>query len=189
MMLPCVYFLNLWRKLILFRGIYENKELSNDLLKDVIEVSVPVLSNKKVITVYRARKKNKDVAVILSPITAIGYSGDIDILMGIYKNGEIAGVRVLKHKETPGLGDKIEEKRDPWIKEFTEKSLTRPEVDSWKVKRDGGNFDQFTGATITPRAVVLSVKKALQYFDQNKDALFLKPEKKSNEGSNISKNG
>ncbi len=155
---------------ILPKNVYDN-----NLLKDVIKISAPRLSNKASINIYRARKGNEDIAIIFSPVTANGYSGDIDILIGVYKTGELAGVRILKHKETPGLGDKIEEKRDPWITSFTNKSLSSPGVDNWKVKRDGGEFDQFTGATITPRAVVLSVKKTLQYFNQNQDTLFSKP--------------
>ena len=90
----------------------------------------------------------------------------------------MAVVRVISHKETPGLGDKIEAKRNDWILQFAGLSLDNPDKNNWKVKKDGGQFDQFTGATITPRAVVNAIRGALEYFAANRDKLFAKVEDK-----------
>jgi electron transport complex protein RnfG len=94
------------------------------------------------------------------------------MLVGIYHSGKLAGVRVIDHKETPGLGDKIDVKKDDWILQFEGLSLGNPPASKWKVKKDGGEFDQFTGATITPRAVVAAVRQSLEYFRKHRDELF-----------------
>ena len=94
------------------------------------------------------------------------------MLIAINTDGSVSGVRTLLHKETPGLGDKIDEKKAGWIRQFEGLSLSRPAQSDWKVKKDGGQFDQFTGATITPRAVVKAVKNALHFFEENRDDLF-----------------
>jgi electron transport complex protein RnfG len=109
---------------------------------------------------------------VLSPVTAPGYAGDIALIVGIYADGTVAGVRVIRHKETPGLGDKIEVERNPWIQGFSGKRVGDPPLERWKVKRDGGDFDQFTGATITPRAVVAAVRRALLYVSNHREAVF-----------------
>jgi len=100
-----------------------------------------------------------------------GYGGAIRVLLGVDKDGRILGARVLAHTETPGLGDKIEVDRDDWILDFDGKSLGEPPPERWAVKKDGGDFDQFSGATITPRAVVKSVKQGLELFAAHRDAL------------------
>jgi len=109
--------------------------------------------------------------VILQAIAPDGYSGAIHLLVGIHADGRVAGVRVIGHRETPGLGDKIELAKSPWIRSFEGKSLSSPEAEGWAVKKDRGEFDQFAGATITPRAVVGAVHRALQYFDAHKAEL------------------
>ncbi|WP_081869689.1 electron transport complex subunit RsxG [Endozoicomonas numazuensis] len=121
---------------------------------------------------YVAFKEGKPVAVILPAIAPDGYAGKIELLVGIYTDGTLAGVRATQHKETPGLGDKIDTKVSDWILQFRGKSLLDPAPEDWGVKRDGGQFDQFTGATITPRAVVASVYRTLSYFDSHREALF-----------------
>ena len=90
------------------------------------------------------------------------------MLVGINVDGTIAGVRVISHNETPGLGDKIDLKKNDWILDFNGKSLENPKPKYWKVKKDKGSFDQLTGATITPRAVVTQVLRTLQYFEKDK---------------------
>jgi electron transport complex protein RnfG len=105
-----------------------------------------------------------------------GYSGTIRLLVGINLDGSLSGVRTLAHRETPGLGDKIEAERNDWILGFDGKSLDNPSLASWQVKRDGGAFDQFTGATITPRAVVKAVRNSLIYYRDNHAALFAEAE-------------
>lgn len=119
-----------------------------------------------------ATREGQPAAVILQATAPDGYSGAIHLLIGIQADGRLTGVRVIGHKETPGLGDKIEVAKDAWIRGFDGKSLGRPEDSGWAVKKDGGQFDQFAGATITPRAVVKAVHQALQYFDAHRDDLF-----------------
>lgn len=130
------------------------------------------LGTSKPVKWYRASKFDKPVAVIAESIAPDGYSGEIRLLVGIYMNGHIAGVRVTHHKETPGLGDKIEAKKHPWITQFKDLSLTRPETKKWAVKKDGGEFDAFAGATITPRAVLASLQRTLVYFAENQRDIF-----------------
>lgn len=145
----------------------------NDLFNDVIEVTDPdALGTDEPVTVYRARNNGWPVAAVLATVAPDGYSGAIRLLVGIKLDGTLAGVRVVSHRETPGLGDAIEAKRSDWILGFTGRSLTDPPLKQWDVKRDGGAFDQFTGATISPRAVVKAVKKALIYFDRHSQQLF-----------------
>jgi electron transport complex protein RnfG len=115
------------------------------------------------------------VALLLSPVAPNGYSGAIRLLAAIRPDGTLAGVRVLEHRETPGLGDAIEARRSNWILGFEGRSLGNPEPLRWKVRRDGGDFDQFAGATVTPRAVVQSVYEALVFFKDRRDRLFEAP--------------
>lgn len=145
----------------------------NDVISDTLQVRDPQwLGSKEPVTVYRARLKGKPVAAVLTPVAPDGYSGDIKLLVGIRYDGTLTGVRVLDHHETPGLGDAIEENRSDWITRFAGLSLDKPGEAGWKVKRDGGTFDQFTGATITPRAVVKAVHRCLLYFAQHRAELF-----------------
>lgn len=140
----------------------------NDIFTDVIEVRDILLGNEPV-TVYRARMEGWPVAAVLTPVAPDGYSGRIKLLVGINLDGSVSGVRVLTHKETPGLGDGIDAERNDWILGFDGRRLGNPETEQWKVKRDGGVFDQFTGATITPRAVVNAVRKTLIYFERERE--------------------
>lgn len=159
-------------------ALVDRHEYNNDILTDVITLpKTKQLATEENTTVYRARKDNTPVAVILTSIAPNGYSGKITLLVGIYYDGSLAGVRVINHKETPGLGDKINEKKTDWILKFKGLSLLNPVDTKWAVKKDGGEFDQFTGATITPRAVVSAVKKSLQFFEQNRDELFKEAQK------------
>ena len=145
----------------------------NRITEDAIEVAAPEwLGTDQPVTVYRARKDGQPVALFAAPYAPDGYSGPIQLLIGVYADGTLAGVRVLAHKETPGLGDGIEERRSPWILAFAGKSLGNPEPARWKVKKDGGAFDQFTGATITPRAVIKATRKFLEYVQTHQAQLF-----------------
>lgn len=152
---------------ILPQGSYDNYLLDNS-----IQLHDPLLGSKSPQTAYIALKDGKPSAVILRATAPDGYSGAIHLLIGIQADGRLAGVRVLGHRETPGLGDKIELAKSAWIRSFDGKSLSNPGEDGWAVKKDRGEFDQFAGATITPRAVVKAVHKALQYFDANQEQLF-----------------
>ncbi|MCB1776242.1 MAG: electron transport complex subunit RsxG [Candidatus Competibacteraceae bacterium] len=145
----------------------------NRVTEDRIEVVAPEwLGTDQPVAVYRARQAGQPVALFATPTAPDGYAGPIQLLIGVYVDGTLAGVRVLEHKETPGLGDGIEARRSPWILTFAGKSLTNPHEKQWKVKRDNGAFDQLTGATITPRAVVKAVHKFLEYVRDHQEKLF-----------------
>ena len=145
----------------------------NNLVKDTISVEPnPLIANKKNIDIYRAKKNNQVVAVIIETIAPDGYSGEIKTLVGIGQKDKILGVRVITHKETPGLGDYIEVDKSHWIKNFNLKSLDEMGEKEWAVKKDGGDFDYVSGATITARAVVKSTYKSLLYVKENKKRLF-----------------
>ena len=147
----------------------------NRVVEDAIAVIAPEwLGTDQPVTVYRARNNGLPVALFATPYAPDGYSGPIQLLIGVYADGTLAGVRVLGHKETPGLGDGIDEKRSPWILVFAGKSLGNPKLERWKVKKDGGVFDQFTGATVTPRAVVKATRRFLEYVQTHQEALFAK---------------
>lgn len=126
-------------------------------------------NNQQQIRVFRARLDNKPSGLVIESIAPDGYSGRIDLLVGIDAQQQVKGVRTISHSETPGLGDKIEYKKSRWITFFNELTLTPENESSWAVKKDGGQFDQFTGATITPRAVVKSVKNTLLWAQQQND--------------------
>jgi len=125
--------------------------------------------------VFIATKYNKPVAALIQSSTFKGYSGEIKLLVGIYTDGTVAGVRVNSHTETPGLGDKIQTNKSDWILSFDGKRYQESTEDKWEVKKDGGSFDAFTGATITPRSVVHAVRDTLIYFEQHKTQLFNTP--------------
>lgn len=133
--------------------------------------------------IYLARRSGEVVAAII-PVTARdGYSGDIELIVGVNADGSIAGVRALSHKETPGLGDKVSLKKSDWILDFNGRSLENPLPARWAVKKDRGVFDQFTGATITPRAVVAATLRALEYARANRETLFGGTDPDSSEGA------
>ena len=145
----------------------------NDLVSDsFLLINTDYLGNNEPKTVYRARKNGEPIAAIMRTTAPDGYSGNIDMLVAIATDGQLLGVRVVKHKETPGLGDGIDIQRNDWITGFDGRSLNNPDKRGWAVKKDGGEFDQLTGATITPRAVVKAVHLCLQYFEQQQSLLF-----------------
>lgn len=139
----------------------------NDFLNDTVDLK----NGEKTIKVYRARK-GETLQAALFKVAERGYGGDIQVLIAVDAEGKILGARVLKHTETPGLGDKIDVKKDAWITDFDGKSLGDPAPDKWGVKKDSGVFDQFAGATITPRAVVKAVKGGLIFYaDHRKEII------------------
>lgn len=139
----------------------------NDLVADSVELT-DAAGHPRLI--YRARQGNTPTAAAFE-VTGQGYSGDIHLIMAVSREGEILGVRVLNHAETPGLGDKIEIEKDDWIRNFEGRSLQNTAAAEWAVKKDGGRFDQFTGATITPRAVVAAVHEGLNFFRSRRTAI------------------
>jgi electron transport complex protein RnfG len=146
----------------------------NSMLDDTLPVgpSATGLGLKSDKQIYLAKKQGKVITAIIPLIAVDGYSGDIGLIIGVNADGSIAGVRVLSHKETPGLGDKVDLKKSDWVLGFNGRSLDNPQSAGWAVKKDKGVFDQFTGATITPRAVVGATHRALQYAQLKHDLLF-----------------
>jgi electron transport complex protein RnfG len=149
--------------------------VDNDMVSDTITVSDPGRLGSPATTVYRGRKEGEPVALVLNPVVPNGYAGPIKLLVAVRRDGTLGGVRVISHKETPGLGDKIETDRSDWVFGFDGKSLGDPPAEKWKVKKDGGVFDQFTGATITPRAIVKTVEKTLEYVHDHQPELYAPP--------------
>jgi electron transport complex protein RnfG len=155
----------------------------NDLLSDTLELpAIAELGLDDVSTVYRARKAGQPSALVIEAVAPDGYAGKIRMLVAIAANGDLVGVRITLHKETPGLGDYIEPKKDknkdrPWITQFKGLSLAQVTDTDWKVKKDGGRFEYVAGATVTPRAVIKAVHKALKYTDANREQLFARKAK------------
>jgi electron transport complex protein RnfG len=133
------------------------------------------LGKGKIQQAFVAKKANTPVALMLETSTFKGYAGEIKLAVGIFEDGKVAGVRVIRHTETPGLGDKIQTNKTDWIYAFNNKFYQEDQATRWEVKKNGGDIDAFTGATITPRAVTLAVKDALIYFANNKTQLFNHP--------------
>jgi len=150
------------------------ESIDNDIATDTRVLNEPDTLGGTAIQVYLGRKAGHPIAAVFNSVVPDGYSGPIKLLIAVKKSGTLTGVRVVAHKETPGLGDKVETSRSDWIHSFKNKSLSNPKLPGWKVKRDGGDFDQFTGATITPRAIVKAVKKTLLYFEKHGESLFTK---------------
>jgi len=161
-------------KLKLITQIVPPTLFDNDIIQDTLNIPAhELLGTEDVTRAYRARLKGEPSAVVLESIAPDGYSGKIWLILAVRANGELAGVRVVAHKETPGLGDYIELPKSPWIKGFDGKSREAYKDADWKVKKDGGQFDYMAGATITPRAIVKAVNKALVYYAENRDKLFV----------------
>ncbi len=159
-------------RIALFQQVIAHDRYNNAVLKDTIDIAPStLLGNKKPTVANIARMDGEPVAVILEAVAHDGYSGDISLLVAINVDGSVSGVRVIKHTETPGLGDYIDIAKSTWIKLFDGESLIKTSDSNWAVKKDGGTFDYMAGATITPRAIVQAVKKALHYFEENKSSL------------------
>ncbi|MGZ8188010.1 MAG: electron transport complex subunit RsxG [Methylosarcina sp.] len=144
----------------------------NDLLGDTVtlESAKARLGAEKTV-VYLARKQGAVSAVCFQFTAPDGYAGPINLVMGIGTQGEILGVRVISHVETPGLGDKIEITKSKWVLSFDGKSLDNLTFEQWAVKKDGGVFDQFAGATITPRKVVQAIRRGLEFYRSHRAEL------------------
>jgi electron transport complex protein RnfG len=160
-------------KLKLVTQIAPPETYDNDIIKSTTELPVDkLLGNDDSTIAYLGRLKDQPSIVVMQVIAPDGYSGKISLIISIRRDGKISGVRVITHKETPGLGDYIEIAKNKWITNFDGKSLDDPKDNEWKVKKDGGQFDYMAGATITPRAVVKAVHKAMQYFAQHHEEMF-----------------
>lgn len=143
---------------------------------DRILVHAPaLLGSDEALPLYRARLRGQPVAAVVTVVAPHGYMGPITLLVAITADARIHAVHALSHDETPGLGDRIDRSRSDWIEGFRGRSLADPPAGRWKVRRDGGDFDQMTGATITSRAVVAAVHDALLYFEQHREEIFSRP--------------
>lgn len=163
-------------KLALIGQILPPSLYDNDILKDAATIPpAPLLGTSEPTQVYRAYENGKPSAAVLEAIAPDGYGGKIKLIVAVKANGAVSGVRVISHNETPGLGDYIEIGKSKWINVFAGKSLSNYTDQDWKVKKDGGKFEHMAGATITPRAVVKAVHKALQYFAENRTTIFSAP--------------
>ena len=154
--------------------LFPEYEHDNRVIDDtfMVESETPLLRTREAEKGYRVRKTGAVVGVILPATARDGYSGDIRTLVGIRLDGSISGVRVVSHHETLGLGDLVDLRRSDWVRGFDNRSLTDPPPIGWNVKKNGGVFDQFTGATITPRAVIHATRRALEYANLHKMSLF-----------------
>ncbi|MDF3866468.1 electron transport complex subunit RsxG [Pseudomonas denitrificans (nom. rej.)] len=152
---------------LLPRGSYDNHPLETE----VSAFDPKLLGRDEPAPAYLARLQGQTTAVVLQPVARDGYGGSIHLLVGVTAQGRLLGVRVVAHHETPGQGDRIELGKSDWLHGFDGRSLSDPAEAGWKVKKDGGQFDQFAGATVTPRAVIKATHLALQYFDAHKSEL------------------
>ncbi|WP_410497512.1 electron transport complex subunit RsxG [Chitinibacter sp. S2-10] len=162
-------------KIALLAQVLPKGSFDNDILADAITqdaATLKQLNSEPGAQIFRARKNGQANAVVIETVAPDGYSGKIKLLVGVAKDGAVLGVRVVAHKETPGLGDYIDAAKSDWILGFDGKSLTQPEADRWKVKKDGGAFDSTAGATISPRALVKAVKNTLEFVAAQQGALF-----------------
>lgn len=166
------------KAMMLLNALHEiapENTFDNDLAASKIILTAQETGFARDTPVYLATLNNQPATAIFEVTTLKGYSGAMTLLIGVNaKDKTLTGVRVVQHKETPGLGDKIETRKSPWILDFDGKSLSNPDIDAWAVKKDGGEFDQFTGATITPRAIVNLVKSTLFFADNHLPTLFNK---------------
>jgi electron transport complex protein RnfG len=146
----------------------------NDIMQDIHTVAADaMLGTEEATQAHIARRDGQPVAVVLEAVAPDGYSGKIALIMAIHPDGTLGGVRVVNHNETPGLGDYIDIAKHDWIKTFDGRSRTLFKDELWKVRKDGGMFDYMAGATVTPRAVIKAVNRALQYFEAHRDELFI----------------
>ncbi|MEE4245367.1 MAG: electron transport complex subunit RsxG [Kangiellaceae bacterium] len=153
--------------------IVPSSQYNNDVYHDCkILTGVDSLLGTSESKVYRMRYNNNPIAAVFTAVAPNGYSGKIELLLGVYADQTLAGVRVIEHNETPGLGDKIELRKSDWMLQFKGLSLANTPSEQWKVTKDGGQFDAFTGATITPRAVLAAINKALLFSQQEASKLF-----------------
>lgn len=163
------------RLLGVLNEVVPNEYHDNPFYQDCTIVQSPKLGSSDPQVVYRARQEEQPSALAIETVAPDGYSGNIHLVVGVDTNMNVLGVRAVEHKETPGLGDKIELAVSDWILSFSGKHFDSNDLAAWQVKKDGGQFDQFTGATITPRAVVNAVKNTLLFAEQQQHKLFNLP--------------
>lgn len=161
-------------KLKLLSQLLPPTSYDNDIMQDIRMVAPDeLLGTDEAKPAHIARRGDQPVAVVLEAVAPDGYSGKIELIMSIHPDGSLGGVRVVNHNETPGLGDYIDIAKDDWIRTFDGRSRSLFKDGMWKVRKDGGMFDHMAGATVSPRAVIKAVNRALQYFEAHRDELFI----------------
>jgi electron transport complex protein RnfG len=163
--------------LSILNAVIDEGSYDNSIQLDcALVTSVEMLGSEQPQHIYRATKQGRPVAAAIETTAPDGYSGKIQLVVGVTSSkldsAKITGVRILDHKETPGLGDKIDLRINDWVLDFDNQVYTAEMASNWAVKKDGGQFDQFTGATITPRAVVNAVRASVEYYLANKTTIF-----------------
>ena len=175
---PAIEAASIAEKMTLIDEVLPRDRYDNALLKDFVSLPpTPALGLDESSAIYRARRNGQIEALVLETVAPDGYAGKIRLLVALGQDGAVIGVRVIAHRETPGLGDYIEPKKDrnkerPWITQFNGLTPATIEEREWKVRKDGGRFDSVAGATVTPRAVVKAVRKAALYVEENRERLF-----------------
>ncbi len=175
---PAIEAASIAEKMTLIDEVLPRDRYDNALLKDFVSLPpTPALGLDESSAIYRARRNGQIEALVLETVAPDGYAGKIRLLVAVGQDGAVIGVRVIAHRETPGLGDYIEPKKDrnkerPWITQFNGLTPATIEEREWKVRKDGGRFDSVAGATVTPRAVVKAVRKAALYVEENRERLF-----------------
>jgi len=159
-------------KELLDKNSYDNDIFGDLLWVDQNDPDAQLLGTVERHYICRATQRGKPQAAILQVTAKNGYSGEIELIVGVNFDGSLAGVRVTRHRETPGLGDQIDHSRSEWIEQLRGRSLINPTPDQWRVRKDGGEFDQITGATVSSRAVTNAVKNALEYFAAHRHEIF-----------------
>lgn len=155
------------------QALLDASSYDNDVLADRITVTAPdLLGTDAPATIFRARRGDAPVAAVIHTVAPDGYRGPIELLVAVDVDGTLLGVQVVRHNETPGLGDAFETRERDWLNAFRGLSLTRPPQSRWSVRKDGGDFDAFTGATITPRAIVKGVRRTLEFYRAQRERLF-----------------
>jgi electron transport complex protein RnfG len=155
------------------RALLDAETYDNEPLLDTIEITAPaIVGSERPVTIYRARKAGRPVAAVMRTIAPDGYRGPIELLVAIAYDGTLIGVQVLHHNETPGLGNQFETRAAAWLDDFAGRSLADPPQQRWTVRKDGGDFDAFTGATITPRAIIRAVRRSLELYAAQRAQIF-----------------
>lgn len=148
----------------------------NDLHRDRIELLAPqVLGSREPLPAWRGRLEGRPSAAVLTVVAPNGYNGPITMLVALRPDGRIIGVRVTEHKETPGIGDAIEDTRSDWILGFSGRSLQQPPEGRWRLTVDGGDIDHISGASMTSRTITSALRRTLAWFAANQEQVFATP--------------
>lgn len=145
---------------------------NNKISEDFITVNAPDYFNQQPVTVFRIRNNGKPTGVVIMPVNARGYNGEITLAIGIHYDGRIADTSIVTHNETKGIGDSVDQDKSDWLLIFRNRSLKNTPREAWNISQNGGVYDQISGATITSRGVINAVRKTLEFYIANRDKLY-----------------